>query len=159
MELRRFSSPSIHNIGRKPDAAPRLQVLKQSSEVDATAPEAPIVRQAASASPVQSKPEVMAHVRTRGDMSDNIGATGSEPKEAAGGSVDLVSRQDSGIGLKDIEYQGVLDQDSLSPWLEGGKSLARLESLLDRSCGRGVRLWRPPWPPAVFLSAHSSTNP
>ncbi|MBS0640459.1 MAG: hypothetical protein U1E70_06180 [Acetobacteraceae bacterium] len=106
------------------DAAPRLQVLRLSKEPNGSATEQEIVaaqQPAPAAAPAPgTEPEVMAHIQRMGDVGgmigDWIGVKGSKnwiegfgmgPKGA--------------VKAEDIEYQGVLGRNWLSPWVEGGK--------------------------------------
>lgn len=111
------------------DAAPRLQVLRLSAE-----PTGPVTQVVASALgvPVQAvaapavgtkatpNPEVMAHVQRSGDVTcmigDWLGLKGSRQWVEGFGLAPA-----NGIALHDIEYQGVLGRNWLSPWVEGGK--------------------------------------
>jgi len=113
-----------------PDAAPRLQVLRLSKEPNGAAVEHPMPPPAVAA-PARPEPpdaaagsagdpEVMAHVQRVGDVGGMVGEwIGTK------GSKNWIE----GFGLApkgatstdDIEYQGVLGRNWLSPWVEGGK--------------------------------------
>lgn len=118
------------------DAPPRLQVLRLSGEETASAPanahtnahtnppaRAPQTAQPAapppSAAPVDS-PEILAHIQRSGDVGckigDWLGQRGSRAWIEGFGIAPA-----SGIAAEDIEYQGVLGRNWLSPWVEGGK--------------------------------------
>ena len=114
------------NPRQGPDAAPRLQVLRLSKEPngaasapDVPAAQAPPAAAAAPAKPVEN-PEIMAHVQRMGDMGgkigDWIGIKGSKQWVEGFGLAPT-----GGITADDIEYQGVLGRNWLSPWVEGGK--------------------------------------
>jgi hypothetical protein len=112
------------DLHQKHDGAPRLQVLRLSKQLDGAASETELAtgnfaseRGPASAGP---DPEVMAHIRRTGDVAgkvgDWIGVRGSgEWIEGFG------IAPNRGISPEDIEYQGVLGRNWLSPWVEGGK--------------------------------------
>ncbi|HVZ10484.1 hypothetical protein [Rhodopila sp.] len=110
------------------DAAPRLQVLRLSKEPNgAAAPQDIAAAKPVDASPAQAaepassaEPEVMAHVQRIGDVGRMLGEwVGTK------GSKNWIE----GFGMaphgpvkpEDIEYQGVLGRNWLSPWVEGGK--------------------------------------
>ncbi len=115
---------SIYQNPRQgPDAAPRLQVLRLNKEPngaagpaqEAAAPEAAV----APAQPA-AEPDVMAHVQRVGDvggmLGDRIGAQGSKNWIEGFGIAPK-----GALKPEDIEYQGVLGRNWLSPWVEGGK--------------------------------------
>jgi hypothetical protein len=107
---------TIYQNGRqRPDAAPRLQVLKLSGDLVEPAPEPP-----AQVPAPQEEPEILAHVQRTGDIGgavgDWIGLRGSGLWMEGFG----ITPQQR-IDLSDIEYQGVLGRGWLSPWVEGGK--------------------------------------
>lgn len=116
---------SIYQNPRQgPDAAPRLQVLRLSKEPNGAAAEQDVVaaQQPAPAVTVApgTEPEVMAHIQRMGDVSgmvgDWIGVKGSKNWIEGFG---MAPKGD--VKSEDIEYQGVLGRNWLSPWVEGGK--------------------------------------
>jgi hypothetical protein len=112
------------DLRQKHDGAPRLQVLRLSKQLNGAAPDREwgtgsfaSERGLASVGP---DPEVMAHIRRIGDVAgkvgDWIGVRGSgEWMEGFGIAPNV------GVSPEDIEYQGVLGRNWLSPWVEGGK--------------------------------------
>jgi hypothetical protein len=111
------------DVGQKRDAAPRLQVLRLSKELDGAASEhegagSPATER--SSTPAEPNPEIMAHVQRTGDVAGKvgewIGVRGSRQWLEGFGLAPNV-----GISPEDIEYQGVLGRNWLSPWIEGGK--------------------------------------
>jgi hypothetical protein len=114
------------NIRQGADAAPRLQVLRLSKEPNGAATDAEAVvaasraAPAAGAAPAEANPEIMAHVQRMGDVGgkigDWIGVKGSRKWVEGFGLA-----PHSSVTPDDIEYQGVLGRDWLSPWIEGGK--------------------------------------
>jgi hypothetical protein len=110
------------------DAAPRLQVLRLSSELGAAAPKAvsPLTAARLAAPAVKAskteapKPEVMAHVQRMGDvgcmLGEWLGTKGSGQWVEGFGMAPT-----NGIAAEDLEYQAVLGRDWLSPWVESGK--------------------------------------
>jgi hypothetical protein len=119
---------SIYQNPRQgPDAAPRLQVLRLSKEPNGAATEQHVVAAAAGAATEQaapaapaSEPEVMAHVQRVGDVGgmigDWIGTKGSKNWVEGFGMAPKAP-----LKPEDVEYQGVLGRNWLSPWVEGGK--------------------------------------
>jgi hypothetical protein len=112
------------DVRQKQDGAPRLQVLRLSKELNG----APADREAATGNsaaerglaPAGPDPEVMAHVRRTGDVAgkvgDWIGVRGSGQWMEGFGIAPNV-----GVSPEDVEYQGVLGRNWLSPWVDGGK--------------------------------------
>lgn len=101
-----------------PDQAPRLTVLPLNGANGGAAPAA-----GAQAVPLPTgaaMPEVVAHVQRMGDVTGRIG-------EWIGTRGSRLWIEGFGLAPKgalkpgDIEYQGVLGKDWLSPWVEGGK--------------------------------------
>jgi len=119
---------SIYQNPRQgPDAAPRLQVLRLSKEPNGAATEQHVVAAAAAeaaepAAPAApgADPEVMAHVQRVGDLGgmigDWIGTKGSKNWVEGFGMAPKAP-----LKPEDVEYQGVLGRNWLSPWVEGGK--------------------------------------
>lgn len=107
---------------QKPEAAPRVEVLRLSSQPNAASstPNRQISPPPASEAPAQPKPEVMAHIQRRGDVGGAIGEwmgnKGSQQWIEGFGIAPA-----NGIALEDVEYQAVLGRDWLSPWVQGGK--------------------------------------
>ncbi len=110
------------------EAAPRLQVLRLSKEPNGAASEAdvPVVNApvASAAAPAQAapvaNPEIMAHVQRMGDVGGKIGewiGTKGSKQWVEGFGMAPAGE----ITADDIEYQGVLGRNWLSPWVEGGK--------------------------------------
>jgi Clostridial hydrophobic W len=117
---------SIYQNPRQgPDAAPRLQVLRLSKEPNGAATEQHVVAAAVSAeqpaptTPV-TEPEVMAHIQRVGDVGgmvgDWVGTKGSKNWVEGFGMAPK-----GALKSEDVEYQGVLGRNWLSPWVEGGK--------------------------------------
>jgi hypothetical protein len=111
------------DVGQKQDAAPRLQVLRLSKEPDGGASEHAGAGSPAAerpAAPNGPNPEIMAHVQRTGDVGGKVGewvgVRGSRQWLEGFGLAPNV-----GISPEDIEYQGVLGRNWLSPWIEGGK--------------------------------------
>lgn len=114
------------NMRQGPEAAPRLQVLRLSREPNGaasdpdTATGSPAAAPPANAAPAEANPEVMAHVQRMGDIGgkigDWIGIKGSRQWVEGFGLAPA-----GAVSPEDIEYQGVLGRDWLSPWIEGGK--------------------------------------
>jgi hypothetical protein len=114
------------NLRQGAAAAPRLQVLRLSKEPNGSAepaqpggaaapPSTPIPR----AAPV-ANPEIMAHVQSTGDVAGTIGEwIGVKGSKKWVEGFGLAPK--NGLSLTDIEYQGVLGRNWLSPWVEGGK--------------------------------------
>jgi hypothetical protein len=116
--------------GHRPEAAPRLQVLRLSAEgqLPAPAPQPPLPVAAAApaspaatgAAPVPGEADLLAHVQRMGDvgatLGDWIGTRGSRLWIEGFG---VAPRAE--VAPSDIEYQAVLGRDWLSPWVEGGK--------------------------------------
>jgi hypothetical protein len=105
------------------DAAPRLQVLRLSQEPNGTAPES---AQAVAQPPSQTaaappaNPEIMAHVQRTGDVGGTIGEwVGVKGSKQWVEGFGLAPK--GGLSVDDIEYQGVLGRNWLSPWIDGGK--------------------------------------
>ncbi len=108
------------------DAAPRLQVLRLSKEPNGSASDADPIAADPTAVAVpdgateEPNPEIMAHVQRMGDVGgkigDWIGVKGSRQWVEGFGLAPA-----NGVSCNDIEYQGVLGRDWLSPWIEGGK--------------------------------------
>ena len=96
------------------ELAPRLQVLRLSSDGMAPQPEMP------AAAPAGREPDVMAHVQATGDVpgqfGDWIGKRGSRAWIEGFGVTDK-----GPIAAGDMEYQGVLGRGWLSPWVDNGK--------------------------------------
>jgi len=117
------------------DAAPRLQVLRLSSEPAAAAaaaaapagvaqPAAAVAAvaqpQAPAVAPAKPDPEMMAHVQRAGDQACDIGAwLGTKGSRQWIEGFGIAPR--AGIAHADIEYQAILGRNWLSPWVEGGK--------------------------------------
>ncbi len=143
------------NMRQRQDAAPRLQVLRLSKEPNgaaASVPEAATARAGSTAPPAAAQtepnPEIMAHVQRMGDVGgkigDWIGVKGSRQWVEGFGLAPT-----GGVSADDIEYQGVLGRNWLSPWIEGGKdlrqprhgtTLARPEGPPERPCGEIIRM-------------------
>ena len=101
--------------GQPAETAPRLQVLKLSGDPAAAVPETP------SPPPQPEKEaEIMAHVQGMGDVTGAfgtwIGTRGSQTWIEGFGISDKTP-----IAAGEVEYQGVLGKDWLSPWVENGK--------------------------------------
>ena len=105
--------------GQVADAAPRLQVLRLST--DPSAPALPADQGARSGQRSdEPRPEIMAHVQGTGDVTGPFGTWIGKP-----GSQTWIE----GFGISDktplpageLEYQGVLGKGWLSPWVENGK--------------------------------------
>jgi len=114
------------NMRQGQDAAPRLQVLRLSKEPNgaASVPETATAGAAPTAPPAaastEPNPEIMAHVQRMGDVGgkigDWIGVKGSRQWVEGFGLAPI-----GGVSPDDVEYQGVLGRNWLSPWIEGGK--------------------------------------
>ncbi len=105
------------------DAAPRLQVLRLNKEPNGAAAEPDAAGAKTPAAPAAAplpNPEIMAHVQRMGDVGgkigDWIGTKGSKQWVEGFGMAPA-----NGIAPEDVEYQGVLGRNWLSPWVEGGK--------------------------------------
>jgi hypothetical protein len=112
------------NMTQRQDAAPRLQVLSLIKEPNADAfehdPGASRPAMKHPSTQTRPAPEIMAHVKGTGDVSGKIG----EWIGAKGGRQWLEGfglAPGDGIASEEIEYQGVLGRNWLSPWIEGGK--------------------------------------
>jgi Clostridial hydrophobic W len=112
------------DVRQQHDGAPRLQVLRLSKQLNGAAAdrqsETGNFAPAGGLVPTVPDPEVMAHVRRTGDVAgkvgDWIGVRGSgQWMEGFGISPNV------GVSRDDVEYQGVLGRNWLSPWVEGGK--------------------------------------
>jgi len=106
-----------------PDMAPRLQVLRLSGEPNGAVAEPSLAAapmETGSRQPGTPNPEIMAHVQRMGDVGgrigDWIGVKGSRKWLEGFGLAPT-----GGILFEDIEYQGVLGRNWLSPWVAGGK--------------------------------------
>ena len=107
------------------EAAPRLQVLRLSKEPNGAATAHAVIGTKPEAAPAAAtapagEPEVMAHIQRVGDsgamIGDWVGTKGSKNwVEGFGMAPKGALRPD------DVEYQGVLGRNWLSPWVEGGK--------------------------------------
>lgn len=114
------------NIRQGQEAAPRLQVMRLSREPNGatsepdTAAGGPAGAPPAAVAAPAPNPEIMAHVQRMGDVGgkigDWIGVKGSRQWVEGFGLAPA-----NGVSPEDIEYQGVLGRDWLSPWTEGGK--------------------------------------
>jgi hypothetical protein len=113
------------DLRQKLDGAPRLQVLRLSKQPDGAAPGKELstgnFAPGRGLAPAGPDPEVMAHIRRTGDVAgkvgDWIGVRGSgEWMEGFGIAPNL-----GGVSPEDVEYQGVLGRNWLSPWVDGGK--------------------------------------
>jgi hypothetical protein len=102
-----------------PESAPRLQVLRLSS--DAAAVAAPPNAAVAAPPPApQQEPEIVAHVQRTGDVGSMLGEwIGTRGSKAWIEGFAVKPLQ--GIEAEDIEYQAVLGRGWLSPWVQGGK--------------------------------------
>jgi hypothetical protein len=102
-----------------PDGAPRLQVLRLSTEGNAAVAPTRSNGAVANASPVEP-PYVVAHVQRTGDMGarmgDWLGTRGSKLWIEGFAIV-----PPNGMAPEDLEYQAVLGRGWNSPWMEGGK--------------------------------------
>jgi Clostridial hydrophobic W len=105
------------------EAAPRLQVLRLSREANGAAQEvaAAMPQAAAPAAPAPvAEPEVMAHIQRVGDsggmVGEWVGTKGSKNWIEGFGMAPK-----GAVSPEDVEYQGVLGRNWLSPWVEGGK--------------------------------------
>jgi len=102
-----------------PDGAPRLQVLRLSTEGNASV--APTRSNGAAPSPGPVEPPyVVAHIQRTGDMGakmgDWLGTRGSKLWIEGFAIV-----PPNGMAPEDLEYQAVLGRGWNSPWMEGGK--------------------------------------
>ena len=105
--------------GQIAEAAPRLQVLRLST--DPSAPVLPADQAARSGQrPDEPRPEIMAHVQGAGDVTGPfgtwIGKSGSQMWIEGFGISDK-----NPLPAGELEYQGVLGKGWLSPWVENGK--------------------------------------
>jgi hypothetical protein len=108
-----YQSPS-----QGPDGAPRLQVLRLSS--DAGAPAAPRGNGAIANAGAVEPPYVVAHVQRTGDLGARIGDwLGTRGSKLWIEGFAIVPPE--GMAPEDIEYQAVLGRGWNSPWMEGGK--------------------------------------
>jgi hypothetical protein len=105
-----YQSPSA-----PPQAAPRLQVMRLSTE-PSVAP--PALQRAAAVT--SDDAEVLAHVQRTGDVPGRIGEwVGTRGSGLFIEGFSLMLR--NGLNPGDIEYQAVLGRGWRSPWYEGGK--------------------------------------
>jgi hypothetical protein len=109
------------NVGQRQDAAPRLQVMRLSKEPNGAASGHGVgTGNSAATAPNGPSPEIMAHVQRTGDVSGKVGEwigfRGGRQWLEGFGLAPTVS-----ITPEDIEYQGVLGRNWLSPWVDGGK--------------------------------------
>jgi hypothetical protein len=106
-----------------PESAPRLQVLRLSSEPVAAAagqPGAPPGAGAGAVAAAKPEPEIVAHVQRTGDVGGRIGEwIGTQGSRSWIEGFAVKPRE--GLAAEDIEYQGVLGRGWLSPWVDGGK--------------------------------------
>ena len=102
--------------GQPAETAPRLQVLRLSGDTVAPVAEPAPQQQAAP----ERDAQIMAHVQGTGDVTGVfgswIGTRGSKMWIEGFGISDK-----NPIAAGDMEYQGVLGKDWLSPWVENGK--------------------------------------
>ncbi len=100
--------------------APNIQVLRlgDAAAPDVAAPAAAAVAPVAAEAPRYM--DIVAHIQGRGDVGgmigERLGVTGSR-QWIEGFAV----APTKGVGVSDIEYQAVLGQDWLSPWVDGGQ--------------------------------------
>jgi hypothetical protein len=100
------------------DAAPQLQVLRLSGE--AAKPEAAAAPAGALPAVAAEPPAVMAHVQSTGDVGGGLGAwigTKGSRLWIEGFGV----TPPAGVAAAELEYQGVLGRNWLSPWVAGGQ--------------------------------------
>ncbi|MDE2333495.1 MAG: hypothetical protein KGK10_03045, partial [Rhodospirillales bacterium] len=69
--------------------------------------------------PAPRKPEVLAHVQARGDVTVPLGAWMGE--KGSGRWIEGFAIAPEGVAAADIEYQAVLGKGWLSPWVEGAQ--------------------------------------
>jgi hypothetical protein len=100
------------------DVAPRLQVLRLSSDASAAGPSRTNGVDAGAAG--GEPPAVVAHLQRTGDVGAKIGewlGTRGSKLWIEGFAV----APPNGVAAEDIEYQAVLGRGWNSPWMEGGK--------------------------------------
>ncbi len=107
------------------DAAPSVQVMRLSeagaaavaADAGAAAPAA--APAAAAPRPAPRKPEVLAHVQARGDITVRLGEWMGE--KGSGRWIEGFAIAPEGVAPADVEYQAVLGKGWLSPWVEGAQ--------------------------------------
>ena len=101
-------------------AAPRLQVLRLSEEASTTTSELKTMASPGVVGAAEANPEVSVHIQRTGDVTGRIGAwIGRKGSQLWIEGFGLVPA--NGLAREEIEYQGVLGREWLSPWVEGGQ--------------------------------------
>jgi hypothetical protein len=109
-----YQSPS-----QGPDGAPRLQVLRLSTDGAAAAAQPRSNGAGVNAGPVEP-PYVVAHVQRTGDVGAKLGDwLGTRGSKLWIEGFAIVPPDD--VAPEDLEYQAVLGRGWNSPWMEGGK--------------------------------------
>jgi len=107
--------------GSRPDSAPRIQVLRLTSEPEPTA--VPATSSATDTAPETSPaatPQVVAHVQKTGDVGQDFG-TWLGTKGSKLWIEGFGISPPEGLQPEDIEYQAVLGKGWMSPWVTAGK--------------------------------------
>jgi len=120
---------TIYQAPGSTESAPRLQVLRLAEEAARPAASAvaappaaappPAVAPAAASAPV-TRPQMLAHMQIRGDVAAQLGEWIGE-RGSQRWIEGFVINPPSPLTPGEIEYQGLLGRDWLSPWVEGGQ--------------------------------------
>jgi hypothetical protein len=108
---------TIYQAPGSTESAPRLQVLRLAEE--AARPAAPLAV-APAASAAVTRPQMLAHMQIRGDVAAQLGEWIGE-RGSQRWIEGFVINPPSPLTPGEIEYQGLLGRDWLSPWVEGGQ--------------------------------------
>jgi hypothetical protein len=105
---------------------PRLQVVQLVQDEQSV----PVKQEIAIPQPAGAAPtivqlcvreEVFAHLRQRGDVAVQLGEWLGERGSGCWVEGFSISPQSKGLAPHDLEYQGVLGQNWITPWMEGGQ--------------------------------------
>lgn len=107
---------TVYQVAGRPDAAPRLQVLRLGD--GAAAPAVPAAPAKPQPAPVMM--DVLGHIQTRGDVGAKFGAWLGDV-ESGNWIEGIAIAAPEGIAAEDVSYQAVLGRGWLSPWVEAGQ--------------------------------------